>query len=193
MASTDSTLITHDILEHQNGITSIGSIDDELEALGGVWYVRGQHGTIRRNSFHSPEEDLQGDVMNLGMYFVDRNIEFRTPVPNTRPHLHDESFKAIIKGGIRSLKRELDYMGEDLDRKRMKQYKKACLHYMRAGFNKANRRYRGDANIAYSMFWRIADTVKPYTEHLIFEGQEFLLRYSQYEATCREIEPEYSY
>ena len=191
MASTDGALIAHDILEHQNGIASIGSIDDELEALGGVWYVRGQHGTLRPNSYHSPEVSLGGDVMNLGMYFVEREIEFRKPVPNTRPHLHDESFKEIIKGGIRSLKCELE-VDSEWQEQRIKQYKKACLHYMRAGYNKAHRRYRNE-NKANSMFWHIAAAVDTISAHLEYPGQEFLLRYSQYESTCREVEPDYYY
>lgn len=45
--ATSGKLVAHDLLEHPN-IAIIGSIGDELEALGGVLYMRGQFGDISR-------------------------------------------------------------------------------------------------------------------------------------------------
>jgi len=49
VAATEGELIAHDILEHQNGLSAIGSVDDELEALGGLYFVRGWSGQLRRD------------------------------------------------------------------------------------------------------------------------------------------------
>ena len=39
MAMGSGLLVAHDLLEHQNGLRAIGSVGDELEALGGIWHV----------------------------------------------------------------------------------------------------------------------------------------------------------
>ncbi len=44
-------LIAHDIVEHQNGMAAIGGIDDELEAIGALWQVRGRHGTLLHEGY----------------------------------------------------------------------------------------------------------------------------------------------
>jgi len=84
MATTEGLIIAHDLIEHQNGIKAIGSIDDELEALGACWWIRGQWGLLREGSYNSPEEGLARDVGHLGEIFC-RGVEFRTYVPRTRP------------------------------------------------------------------------------------------------------------
>lgn len=40
MNTNEAFTIAHDLLEHQNGLDRIGSIADELEALGGMIYIR---------------------------------------------------------------------------------------------------------------------------------------------------------
>ena len=60
-AAQEGFLIAHDLLEHVNGIEAIGSVDDELEAMGGCWFVRGKSGQMRRDNYgsmYSPEETI---------------------------------------------------------------------------------------------------------------------------------------
>ena len=187
MVAREGATIAHDLLEHQNGIESIGSIDDELEALGGVWFIRGQTGMIRRGgSMWSPEESLASDVCNLGEIYM-RGVEFRTPIPKTRACDHDESFEEMIRIGMKSLRDELSYdEDEPIDYSRMNEYRDACIHYLRTGYRKAQRKYK-DSYTAQRMFWNIADAVEPYVREVEYEGQEFMLSYDKTRAYCEEF------
>ncbi len=46
MACRNGELTAHDLLEHQNGLAAMGTVWDELEAIGGIWQVRGRHGDM---------------------------------------------------------------------------------------------------------------------------------------------------
>ncbi len=71
MVALEGLLIAHDLLEHVQGVESIGTIQDELLAEGGIWFVRGQHGDItRRPSMHTPMEHLASDVVNMGVLYL---------------------------------------------------------------------------------------------------------------------------
>lgn len=58
MADREGTITAHDLLEHQNGARHMGPVWDELEALGGIWQIRGRWGDmceLSGRSMHSPE------------------------------------------------------------------------------------------------------------------------------------------
>ena len=38
-------IISHDLLEHLEGVENIGDPINELKALGAVWYIRGENST----------------------------------------------------------------------------------------------------------------------------------------------------
>ena len=101
-------LAAHDLLEHVNGLDSIGSIDDELEALSGVWYVRGQSGRI--NNYYSAEENIASDVTNLARYYMN-GVNFKTPVPKTRAcdkYVFDDTIDCILDFAKESVHHELE-------------------------------------------------------------------------------------
>jgi hypothetical protein len=173
-------LIAHDLLEHQNGIGAIGSVGDELEALGGVWYVRGQHDDINRNctNWHAPEVHIASDVINLARYFSN-GAPLRVRVPKTREHFQDDAFREIIE--IAKSHQEESFEGEG-------QYYIDALHLMRAGYNKAQTRFGNSYKcMANSQFWSIAEAVDRHAKHLDYEGQEFRLSYGKGEARCCEV------
>ena len=186
-------LIAHDILEHQNGLHNIGSIGDELEALGGVWFVRGQWGDITRDhNVNSAEQHVASDVMNMAMLFAD-GVGFHYPVPNTYSHYQDDSFQCIIDLGRKDYRAEWECSNED-NPPPIPEYFNACLHYMRSGYNKANRRF-GNGSWSNNLFWEIAEAVDPYAKHIDYEGQRFRLGYDSNQVTCCEIieDEEYLY
>lgn len=184
MVSREGMLIAHDLLEHVNGVDSIGSIDDELEALGGVWYVRGEFADISRGSRagsrYSPEENLASDVLNLAMIY-NSGVNFRTPVPETEEHSEDVSFESIIEIAKRDIENELDE--EDRDDERLEQYFAAVLHYMRHGYDKASTLYP-EQYMVNNLFWAIAEACDPYVEHADMEGQLLELVYSLEDGTA---------
>jgi len=182
MVATEGRLIAHDLLEHPNGVDSIGSIDDELEALGGIWYVRGHYCDLSRNKYssnYSPEESIASDICKLCTYYM-QGVDFHTPVPRTKAHDYDDSFREIIEIGIKQLRDELECWGqEDIDWARLQEYRDACIHYMRSGARKTKKRFPNQ-NSVNSMFWLIAEAIdnsfKP-----VFEYQELKLSYDMTE------------
>lgn len=178
MVSREGLLIAHDLLEHVNGVDSIGSIDDELEALGGVWYVRGEFSDLNRNSRvgsrNSPEENLAGDVLNLARIY-NNGVNFRTPVPETEEHDEDISFESIIDIAKGQVEDEIDE--EDRDAERLKQYFDAVLHYMRKGYDKAAAKYPNQCMVN-DLFWAIAEACDPYVGSAEMKGQRLELSYN---------------
>jgi hypothetical protein len=189
--ATEGFLIAHDIIEHQNGLARIGDIDDELEALGAIWLVRGQHGDISRNGVgaaHSPEENIASDLERMGVdvahgaYFPDTELR-------TRPHDDDDVFREIIEIARKGIRAELEHSHMEKPqeaRARVSQYLDAALHYMRRGARKCARRYAGQC-AANSQFWAIAEAVDEHAARAEYEGRRYRLRYGKGEATCEEI------
>ena len=176
MVATEGVLVAHDILEHVNGVKSIGSLDDELMALAGVWYIRGQWGELRKDgvgSRYTPEDNLASDVLNMALIY-NNGVDFRTPVPKTKSHSMDETFKAIICKAKQDVSGELD--SEDRNQGRLNVYFDACLHYMRAGYNKIARKW-DNALWMNTIFWRIAEALNPWMSPE-YEGQKIELSFS---------------
>mgnify|MGYP001041463356 CR=1 FL=1 len=197
MVAVSGETIAHDLLEHQNGIGAIGSIDDELEALGGVWFIRGQFGPIGFNRIFNAEETLGSDVCNLGRYYM-HGIDFRTPVPRTYTCEYEEAINSILQHGEKALRTEMEYDNSyddeefrEEDEARHNKYIAAARHYIRRGYSKAKRRYNNDAGRAYALFRDISAAVEPYVKDPEYEGQELRLYYSYNRTFCEEIYPEY--
>lgn len=107
-AANEGRLIAHDLLEHQQGARAIGSLDDELIALGGVWYIRGQFSDLSRDGFgsrYSAEESVGFDIANMAELYRD-GVRFRSPVPCTRACIHDDAFREIVECGKNGFTRE---------------------------------------------------------------------------------------
>lgn len=200
MAANEGFLIAHDLLEHQQGLHKIGTIGDELLALGGVWYVRGQHGDISRNgvgSFHSAESNVASDVSNMGcMYVANEHVRLHIKPPSRLPPcLADEDIAGIAELGRQGTIEELRCQEDRIDYARLDKYTTLSERLMRRGYNMARRRFeRGHSRYyANSMFWNIADAVDPYCKNIDFEGRRFRLSYGDYEAHCKEIHDEEEY
>ena len=184
MVSMEGMLIAHDLLEHQNGVESIGSIGDEIIALGGVWFVRGELFSIRRSgvSYHTPIDDLASDIHNLFTLHAS-GVPMRVATL-TRKHNQDENFEDIADQGIKSAIKELTYDGgAALDKERTMHFILQARHLMRRGYMMANKRFESQWK-ANQLFWNIADAVDNCIdfEHLQ-EGQQFELVYN-YNGFC---------
>jgi len=188
MAAGEGLLIAHDILEHQNGISSIGSIGDELEALGGVWYIRGEFNDLRRDnrgSMYSPIENLASDIANMAVMY-NRGVPMRVKVPNTREHEQDYDFKEMIKIAKRTATQEIKGMDDKIDYKLYVEYFESALHLLRMGYMKAKRRFKSQTK-ANIMFWNIAEAVDEILKYAEYDGQEFRLGYDGNNVVYNEI------
>jgi hypothetical protein len=188
-ADTGGRLLAHDILEHQNGFDAIGRVDDELEALGALWQVRGRHGDMveddNRRSYWNPIQTLAGDVLACA---TDLGHEYcgwwpRLNQYRTHRHDYDEDFQAVLEEARPLVRAETRHND---DRFPMEAFMDNALHLMRRGFNKARRRF-GMGYDGVETFRAVRDAVKPVAKHIDWEGQEFRLAYGDCEARCYEI------
>jgi hypothetical protein len=192
-------LIAHDLIEHQNGVAAIGSIDDELEALGAIWYVRGQHGELRRDGTggaYTLHENVASDVTRMFRDHAEggQHVDF-AGVRAWRPVYHDDDLQQIIEAADRSWADEFSTPGEAREHApAWKAYRDIALSRMRIGYTKARRLWeaRYGSYWASNVFWAIAEAVHPHAKHCEYEGQQFILRYSckAATATCEEHYPE---
>jgi len=178
-ASTDGLGIAHDLIEHVNGVREIGGITDELEALGAIWFVRGQYNDIRRDrvgSMYTVHQNLASDIVRMFRdFFYGAYVDLK-PV-RTYSCVADDDFRQILEHAMEDARKEID---DDEDSAEVKEkeraYMAACLPRLRIGYRKAKRKYkRGTA--ANNLFWEIAEAVDPVARRIEFEGQEFKLTY----------------
>lgn len=197
MADRGGEMIAHDLLEHQNGVKAIGPLDDELEALGGIWQVRGRHYDMCRDGrdYHSPQAHIASDIINMfrdidGSYWLPSIGQYRTHRCD-----YDEDFQDIIEEARKGIRAEYTDMGRgDPDEDEQgwtadlfnirDAYLDNALHLMRRGFRKAQRRF-GDGYVGINQFKAIKQAVKLHRPE--FEGQEFRLAYGNGEARVDEI------
>lgn len=171
--------LAHDIIEHQQGHQKIGSIGDEMIALGGVCYARGQWGKIREDNFSifSPEEDIASDLTGqMANLYFDRHIPFRQKLVQSRKQDPSGFVDRVVEEARSNFHKDYDDYEDMPSQDRIDSYLEACRTYMLHGSKLAERRF-GSGILANEMFWQIAETTKRHIQRLEFEGQEFLLRY----------------
>ena len=171
-------LVAHDLLEHQQGLNRIGTIGDELIALGGIWFVRGQYGDINRNArnMSSAEESLATDFITLAEYFING-----TPIRENIPARADSELKEIAKHCLSLVDLNSVFSG-CIHKKR--EFETAAIRLFSKGYGMARRRYerkdkaRGGF-LVNSLFWEIAETLdKTVFSELYSVGQEWQLSYT---------------
>ncbi len=175
-ASVDGLLIAHDIIEHVNGAKHIGSIDDELEAMGALWYTRGQWGDLRRDgrgSRFTPTESVASDLTRMFRdYFHGVTLNKATV---TKPTDLDDDFIEIIARATEDYASEVD---EEEHEEQAKVYNNVCLSRMRMGYRKAKNKYeKHGRHAANNLFWAIAECMEKPVKHISHEGQQFKLNY----------------
>ena len=191
MADREGVLIAHDVLEHVNGPAQIGSVWDELEALGAIWQVRARHGDLftgRNYGVRSMAENIAADLTRMFAEFA--ADPFHGPgsaKAGTRPHDYDSEFMECITIARNEIPREFD-SPNDITRQ-LEPYLALALRRMRIGFRKAEKRY-GTGFQASNQFVAIREAIADAQKQIDFEGQEFRLRYGHGEAI---VTPIYSY
>ena len=186
-------LIAHDIVEHQNGLARIGCPADEIEALGGMWFTRGRHGSLfeKRQTFSRNVVEAVGlgdfGLIGRDWWWSDKRWYPRFGQYRTRAHDYDDDFRDILEAAKFGIKSEMDCEGvTDFP---MEEFLENSLHLLRIGFNKARRRW-GDGMLATDTYCAIRDAIEPHAKRVEFEGQEFLLSYGGGRARCVEFFPD---
>lgn len=177
-AAREGILIAHDLLEHQNGPADIGDIGDELEALGAIWYVRGEYGDItRRPNVNTPHQHVASDVDDM-LRKVAEDPSLMPYCRRTRACVVDEDLQDICRIGEETARKEWNYNNEEpMPRGLIDEYMRAALGRMRIGYRKAARRFK-DQRAANRLFWNVVAaidrTIKGAELH---EGALFRLSY----------------
>ena len=158
MVSADPLQIAHDYCEHVYGIEKIGSIHDELEALGGIMYVRGYDEILRRDgvgSRYSFDENLVSDIVRM---FMERGITDFVPWPGTADESMSDPGETynIVDLARRGIIEEYDRGGFTFSE--YKEYINSITGYMERGYNKAAKRYESQ-QAANELFWAIFETI----------------------------------
>lgn len=192
MADRGDVILAHDIVEHPNGLSAIGPIWDELEAVGGVWCARGQWGDLMQDAggAFSPAENVASDIVEMARKL--QWLEFRdadamgTRPPATRPHICDDDFAEIISIARNQIPAELD--DEQADAFDMEQYLDEALARMRIGFRKTARRFSAYGRFgANNQFAAIKREVQRAAREIEWEGQRFRLGWGAGECTIKEL------
>lgn len=175
----DGTLLAHDVLEHQQGINSIGSIGDEMLALGGICYTRGQWGILNhdgRGSHYSIEENIAADILHMArLYFEDR-VPFRQKLTRSRKDDPTNQVDNVIEAARDGWETRADFNGDPPSADKRDTYLETCRVYMLHGAKLADRRF-GSGILANQMFWEIHRVTNKTIKQIEFEGQEFTLGY----------------
>lgn len=188
MADREGVLIAHDLLEHVNGPRQIGSVWDELEALGAIWQVRARHGDLftGRPVNFSMAVNVASDITRMFADWVYSDKRYCGPwrgAEGTRKHDYDSDFLECIAIARRDIPNEHDESETDLF-PHIEAYLALALRRMRIGFRKAQKRY-GKGFHGSNQFVAIREAVA--SAHVEFEGQEFRLSYGNGEARVSEI------
>lgn len=172
----DGIILAHDLMEHLNGPEEVGqSVWDELQALGACWWIRGQWGQLRPNSYssYSIEENLASDVVNLARYVSIDTIKdkVRKSYPCEDDHFIDGIFQfATLEA--------LLYEDVEFSKKDFKLYQRYVKQHIRTGYRKAVKKYP-DSLYARDVFFEVAEKVSDVVSNLNFEGQQFKLWQNQ--------------
>ncbi len=181
-AASEGVLIAHDIIEH-NGAETIGTFTDELEALGVVWWVRGEFNDIRRDgrgSAFSPYEHLASDIAYMAES-IQHGSTLDIDCKRTRACDYDDDFQLIIEMAKKSFRENrFDDINVDIFRgiSHVNRYFDCALHCMRRGYRKALKRYHKLGQCGTnSLFWDIANKVDDLLPYIDI-GEQIDLRYS---------------
>lgn len=171
------TLGAHDLIEHVNGVSNIGSVTDELQATGAAHYTRVQNG------YNVTEDGLVNDLITSAVESVN-SAEFGPTIPQQPESDNDESYEWIIEQFRENITAELndDQMEEfDIDH-----YCDQALQAMRLGESKQAERFETPWQ-ACEVFQLVEDAInkhfgvsKDYSHDAkmsfeCYEGQEFVL------------------
>jgi len=177
----DGIILAHDIVEHQQGPAKIGTIGDEMIALGGVCLARGMWGDLRRdikNTVFTPAQNIAGDIINMSELYFLQNIPFRQKLVKSRCEDQSDLVDDVIEEAREALKLEDYWEYEDHipTQDKLDSYLEDCRTYMLHGVKLAIRRF-GSGHLAYDVFWDIEQATSECLSYIELAGQKFTLSY----------------
>lgn len=178
-------VLAHDIFEHVNGLHRIGDIDDELEAIGASWYIRGQFGGLDDLKRTDPYQGLSSDVASTYEDYIATGVTIVAPVAVETTH--DCDLEEIVRLATEKILKIADQENEE----RTAAYLAAALPLLQSGFLKAQAKYP-EAYLISSMFDTVAGVLDTYlADAELYEGAEadleFWVEFGTPLAECNQI------
>lgn len=158
--------VAHDLLEHK--ADDNGSVEDELLALGGALWVRGEGGywVSYTLSLHTPGENLVPDLCMLATQFG--GIEgIQDPGRTTKLEAHVEKW---IDEAIEGAREELVGEYDELDEKDVSKYLDNVRGWIRKGYRRTKKRYSAHSagELAY-----LFHTIEKEADHLLKVASDY--------------------
>jgi hypothetical protein len=178
-------VIAHDLLEHPNGKVT-GTIDNEMEALGGLLFVRGH----RAFGFYSVEQSLAADMTRMYNEWTNCQAPFDTrkhtaKVPDCPAWSRIED---VLSETYYALKKEHPDDGGYRRGYSFKTFAQCLRYHMAKGYNAASKRFDDSSWNASVLFDAIHHALnRAVNFHALQEGQRFLLTFDDATASCREV------
>lgn len=160
--SSTGQLIAHDVIEHQIGD---GGCENELMALGAIWFVRGEQGALG-NSMYTPEQSMGSDIARCWEY-VGNGHTLNDPGRTLRLEYADDELQACVAEGFKAYSAEAGHRFDDRAEwfaGLPDDYKARTLGWLRKGYRWAARTY-GDSGTAYHLFLEVARQAEPCVKH----------------------------
>lgn len=151
-ATWDGRLIAHDLIDHINGPAAIGTLEDEIQALGAM-------------AFSRADVDIRYDLSYTLEPYIDNELPIvLPPVEAITKHLMDDFFPPII---------------EDVGLKLNSALPDAQIFaYLCMGYDKAEAKYKDSAS-AYALFKMVEETVNTIEVDEVNLGDVFTIHYNQ--------------
>lgn len=178
-AAIEGALIAHDVLEHQQGFEKIGSIGDELIALGGVWFIRGEVNDITgKPSMHSAMTHVASEVARMADYVILSQVPIREDLDPTINPDECYDYELIVREAKQTFYNERleDIKEQGIKLSQINHYFDAVINLMAKGYRMADDRLKCQQR-ANTMFWEIARQIDTVAKQIHYPGQQFILSY----------------
>jgi hypothetical protein len=167
--------VAHDVLEHINGPDKIGSVEDELEAIGAKWFTRGYPGAFYGVSFGLLVHDIGKGA-----------LQFKRGAPLKAMHspIEENPRCPVFLELLDALALAVTELGPAA-----RAYYSQARPYVARGYWESVHRWRGDRHAACGQFEAIMRASYPWVHELIHqripEGARLLLNYGGGKATMK--------
>lgn len=171
--------LAHDLLEHS--VNETGAFDEELGALGGFLFVRA-FGAYRSSTFTPLNQALAWDITSAfrdDSTLRDAPKWHLTKAENEKIQTLLDSMRPLVIDSYESeFYDEYDDENYDCMFENDAEWKRVC-DWIKYGFMRAKRRFKGDDGLAFAVYERISRAIKPHWQTLLEfadSGREFTLK-----------------
>jgi hypothetical protein len=156
--------VAHDVLEHfPDGDESPA---DEFMALGAAYLIRGEGSYFsNKGNIHSPMVNIASDFPEIMRHIVGERMSLKTPPKTLAVPNADDGLREIIKEAKKLVKSEFDPEYDKELRDAAKDILQKALGWLRIGYRRAAKRYKGKIEKVRCMFEQIEQAADKLLKH----------------------------